>query len=120
MIFGNIEFWHPNRAEGRQKLTAYRMDLKIVSKRSQRILMNLQLLFECILLAIFVTNSIDVLWGALCGHPPTLFRVKHNLSETTDMILCFKSCFKKSKLKCDICVRRNQNKIGHPDLHVLC
>ena len=34
------------------------MDLKIVSKQPQQILMNLQLLFESGLFAIFVTNSV--------------------------------------------------------------
>ena len=32
LIFGNIEFWRPIRAEGRQNLTGYRVDLKMVSK----------------------------------------------------------------------------------------
>ena len=60
LIFGNIEFWRPILPDGRQNLTKYRMDLKMVSKRPQRILMNLQLLFESVQLA----------------PPPTLFRVK--------------------------------------------
>ena len=29
LIFGNIEFWVPILAEGRQILTEYRMDLKM-------------------------------------------------------------------------------------------
>ena len=49
----------------RQNLTEYLMDLKIVSKQPQRILFNLQLLFVSVLLEIFVTNSVDVLVGAL-------------------------------------------------------
>jgi hypothetical protein len=77
LIFGNIKFWRPIRPEGRQNLTEYQMDLKMVSKRPQRILMNLQLLFESVLLVIFVTNSVNVLGGALCA-PPTLFRVKYS------------------------------------------
>ena len=48
LSFGNIKFWRPIRSEGRQNLTVYRMDLKMVSKQPQRILMNLQLLFEFI------------------------------------------------------------------------
>jgi hypothetical protein len=75
LIFGNIEFWHPIRAEGRQNLTEYRIDLKMVSKRPQRILMNLQLLFESVLIAIFVTNSVNMQGGHYV--PPPLFRVKH-------------------------------------------
>jgi hypothetical protein len=63
LIFGNIEFWHPIRAEGRQNITEYGMDLIIVSKQLQRILMNVQLLFEFIPLAIFVMNSVNVLEG---------------------------------------------------------
>ncbi len=69
LIFGNIEFWGPIRAEGRKNLTEYRMDLKVVSKRQKRILMNLQLLFESVLLAICVTNSVNVLRGSLCAPP---------------------------------------------------
>ena len=72
LIFGNIKFWRPIRPEGRQNLTEYQMDLKMVSKRPQRILMNLQLLFESVLLAIFVTNSVNVLGGALCAPPHPL------------------------------------------------
>ncbi len=49
LIFRNIEFWRPIRAEGRQHLTEYQMALKMVSKRPQRILMNLQLLIESVL-----------------------------------------------------------------------
>ena len=80
LIFGNIKFWRPIRPEGRQNLTEYQMDLKMVSKRPQRILMNLQLLFESVLLVIFVTNSVNVLGGALCA-PPTLFRVKQQFKQ---------------------------------------
>ena len=70
MIFRNIEFCRPIRAKGCQNLNEYRMDLKMVSKGLQRILMNLQLLFESVLLAIFVTNSVNVLGGGtMC--PPT-------------------------------------------------
>ena len=29
LIFGNIVFWHPIRAEGRPNLTEYQMDLKM-------------------------------------------------------------------------------------------
>ena len=43
MIFGNIEFWRPIRAEGRQNLTKYRIDLKMVLKRRQRKNINLQI-----------------------------------------------------------------------------
>ena len=57
LIFGNIEFWRPIRAEGRQNLTKYRMDLKMVSEQLQRILINLQLLSETVLLAILVLCS---------------------------------------------------------------
>ena len=75
LIFGNIKFWRPIRAEARQNLTEYQMDLKMVSKRPQRILMNLQLIFESVLLAIFVTNSDNVIVGGpMC--PPPLSRVK--------------------------------------------
>jgi hypothetical protein len=63
LIFGNIKFWHPIPGEGHQNLTEYRMDLKMVSKLPQRILMNLLLLFESIQLAIFVMNSVNVLGG---------------------------------------------------------
>ena len=69
LIFENIEFWRPIRAEGRQNLTKYRMDLKMVSKRPQRILMNSQLLFESVQISIFVTNSVNVLGGAQCAPP---------------------------------------------------
>ena len=51
LIFKNIEFWRPFLAEGHQNLTEYLMDLKMVSKRLQWILMNLQLLFESVLIA---------------------------------------------------------------------
>ena len=57
LIFENINFWRPIRAEGRQNLTEYWMDLKMESKRPQRLLMNLQLLFDSILLAFFVRKS---------------------------------------------------------------
>ena len=67
MIFGIIEFWHPIRVEGRQNLTEYQIDLKMVSKQRQRILMKLQLLFESVLIAIFVTNSVNML--GLKGNP---------------------------------------------------
>ena len=69
-MFGNIEFWRPIRAEGRQNLTEYCKDLKMVSKQPQ--LMNLQLLFESVLLAIFVRNSVNMLEGALCAPPPPI------------------------------------------------
>ena len=58
--------------EGRHNLTEYWRDLKMVSKGPQRIWMNLQLLFESVQLAIFVTNSVNVLGGALCAPPPFL------------------------------------------------
>ena len=64
LVFGNIEFWRPIRAKGRQNLTEYQMDLKMVSKQPQQILMNLQLLFESVLLAIFVTYNVHMLGGA--------------------------------------------------------
>jgi hypothetical protein len=78
LIFGNIKFWRPIRAEGSPNLTEYRMDLKMVSKRRQRILVNLQLLCESAQLAIFVTNSVNVI-GTRRGtmSAPTLFRVKN-------------------------------------------
>jgi hypothetical protein len=71
LIFGNIEFWRPIRAEGRKNLTEYRMDLEMVSKLLQRILMNLQLLFESVQFATFVKNSINVLGGGgdVCRPP---------------------------------------------------
>ena len=50
--------------EGRQNLTENWMDLKTVSKEPQRILVNLQLLFESVLLAIFVTNNVHILGGS--------------------------------------------------------
>jgi hypothetical protein len=40
VIFGNIQCWLPIRAEGHQNLIEYRMDLKMVSKQPQWILMN--------------------------------------------------------------------------------
>ena len=71
LIFGNSECWRPIRAEGRQNITEYRIDLKMVSKRPQRIFMNLQLLIESVQLAIFVTNSVNVLGGGtMCPLPP--------------------------------------------------
>jgi hypothetical protein len=70
LIFGNIECWHPIRAEGCQNLTKYRMDLKIVSTQPQRILMNLQSLFEFVLLAILVKKRVNVL-SAPHTPPPT-------------------------------------------------
>ena len=72
LILGNIEFWCPIRAKGRQNLTEYRMDLKMVSKGPQRILMNLKLIFELVLLAIFVTNSVNVLRRGTILSPPSL------------------------------------------------
>jgi hypothetical protein len=76
LIFGNIEFWRPIRAE-------YRIDLKVVSKRPQRILMNLQLLFESVLIEIVVTNSVNVLGGgALCAPLPFLGLIKTAQKET--------------------------------------
>ena len=77
LIFGNIEFWRSIRAEGRQNLTEYRIGLKMVSKRPQRILMNLHLLFESVQLAISVENSVNMLGGHYVPHP-TLFRVNLN------------------------------------------
>ena len=68
------------------------MDLKMVSKQLQRILMNLQLLFESVLIAIFVTNSVNVLGGA--DSAPTLFRVntiqKHPISSTISLLRQYK------------------------------
>jgi hypothetical protein len=69
LIFGNIEYWW---AEVCQNLTEYLMDLKMVSKRPQQILMNLQLLFESVQLAIFVKNSVNVLGGHYMPTPPFL------------------------------------------------
>ena len=80
MIFGNIEFWRPIRAEGRQNLTKYQIDLKMVLKRPQRILMNLQLLFESVLIAIFVTNSVNVLGGADSAPPPPFLVIEMAIS----------------------------------------
>ena len=56
LIFGNINFWCPIQAEGRQNLTEYRIDLKNVSKQPQWILVHLQLLLESVLF-IFVVNN---------------------------------------------------------------
>jgi hypothetical protein len=44
----------------------------MVLKQPQRILMNLQLLIESVLIAIFVTNSVNVLGGADSAPPPFL------------------------------------------------
>jgi hypothetical protein len=61
--------------EPRADITKYWIDLKMVSSRPQRILMNLQLPFESVLIAIFVKISVNVLGGAHWAPPPTLFRV---------------------------------------------
>jgi hypothetical protein len=62
----------------------------MVLKRPQRILMNLQLLFESILIAISVTNSVNVLGGADSAPPPTLFRVKGPDKNGQEQILLLK------------------------------
>ena len=49
LIFGKIKFIAPFGAEGRQNLTEHPMDLKKVSKQTQRILRNLELLFDPVL-----------------------------------------------------------------------
>ena len=117
LIFRNIEFWRPIRAEGRQHLTEYQMALKMVSKRPQRILMNLQLLFESVLLAIFVTNSTFTLfvtkvanrtdWNSnckfikiRCGHFDTILRSIRYLvkfGQPSARIGCKNSIFPKIK-----------------------
>ena len=74
LIFGKIEFWAPFPAEGHQNLSEFQMELKMVSKRPERILVNLELLFEPVILAIFFKNSVHALGGPYV--PPTLYRVK--------------------------------------------
>ena len=60
-----MEFWRPISSQGLPKLNRISDRPQNGLKRPQRILMNLQLLFEFDLSAIFVTNSINV-QGGMC------------------------------------------------------
>ena len=75
-IFEKLKFWTPIGSEGRQNLSSTPTDLKMVSKRLQQILVNLQLLFEPVLKAFCSRiNNENMLGGTLCAPTPNHFKV---------------------------------------------
>ena len=81
LIFVNVEFWRPIRAEGRKNINQNSGEPKNGVKMTGTDIYEFTVTFGRPLNYYFAKNCRNVLGGAILAPPPTLFRVKNHFPQ---------------------------------------